>query len=43
MAQVKPYTIAVDEQRLVKLKQKLQAVDFPEELEDAEWAYGSPL
>ncbi|KAF8846591.1 alpha/beta-hydrolase [Acephala macrosclerotiorum] len=43
MSQITPYRIEVPEERLVKLKQKLQLVDFPEELEDAEWTYGSPL
>ena len=43
MSQVKPYKISVPEERLQKLKQKLALTDFPDELEDAEWAYGSPL
>lgn len=43
MSQIAPYKIEVPEERLVKLKQKLQLVDFPEELEDAQWTYGAPL
>jgi hypothetical protein len=43
MAKIKPYQVAVPEAALTKLKHKLQAVDFPEELEDAGWTYGTPL
>jgi hypothetical protein len=43
MAKIKPYQIAVPEAALTKLKQKLREVDFPEELEDAGWTYGTPL
>ena len=43
MAEVKSYKINVPEEQLQKLKQKLEAADFPEELDDAEWSYGSPL
>jgi len=42
MAQITPYKISVPEERLEKLKQKLQLVDFPGELDDAGWTYGAP-
>ncbi|CZR66646.1 related to epoxide hydrolase [Phialocephala subalpina] len=43
MAQITPYKISVPEERLEKLKQKLQLVDFPGELDDTGWTYGAPL
>jgi hypothetical protein len=43
MANTKPYKIEVPEQMLQRLKQKLALTDFPEEIEDAGWAYGTPL
>ncbi|KAJ7683466.1 Alpha/Beta hydrolase protein [Mycena rosella] len=42
MAEV-PFTIAVSSEQLDTLKQKLDATRFPDELEDADWAYGAPL
>jgi hypothetical protein len=38
-----PYRIAVPESRLEDLQKRLELATFPDELEDAEWAYGSPL
>ncbi|KAI5276392.1 alpha/beta-hydrolase [Aureobasidium subglaciale] len=38
-----PYRIAVPESRLEDLQKRLDLATFPDELEDAEWAYGSPL
>ncbi|THX43089.1 alpha/beta-hydrolase [Aureobasidium pullulans] len=38
-----PYQIAVPESRLEDLRKRLDLATFPDELEDAEWAYGSPL
>ncbi|KUJ09565.1 alpha/beta-hydrolase [Mollisia scopiformis] len=43
MSQITPYKINVDEKCLAKLKQKLELVDFPEELEGAGWTYGASL
>ena len=38
-----PYRIAVPNSRLEDLRKRLDLATFPDELEDAEWAYGSPL
>lgn len=38
-----PYRIAVPESRLEDLRKRLDLATFPDELEDAEWLYGSPL
>ncbi len=43
MASIKPYTIAVSDTKLQRLAQKLDATDFPDELERAGWDYGAPL
>ncbi len=43
MSAIKLYKINIEEERLAKLKLKLQQTDFPDELEDALWAYGAPL
>ncbi len=43
MASIKPYTIAVPDTKLQRLAQKLDATDFPDELERAGWDYGAPL
>jgi hypothetical protein len=40
---IEPYTIHVEEDKLQKLKQKLELAEFPDELDEAGWAYGSPL
>ena len=38
-----PFSIAVPDDQLEFLKQKLELVRFPDELEDAGWDYGAPL
>ncbi|KAI4726945.1 alpha/beta-hydrolase [Aureobasidium sp. EXF-10728] len=38
-----PYRIAIPESRLEDLRKRLDLATFPDELDDAEWAYGSPL
>lgn len=38
-----PYKISVPDSSLDLLQQKLALVTFPDELEDADWAYGAPL
>ncbi|KAF4617693.1 hypothetical protein D9613_005925 [Agrocybe pediades] len=38
-----PFKISVPEELITRLKQKLAATRFPDELEDAEWDYGVPL
>ena len=43
MGKIEPYQIAVPEAALTKLKQKLRDVDFPEELDEVGWTYGTPL
>lgn len=43
MPDIKEYKIAVPQEKLDRLKQKLQDYDWPTELEDAQWQYGSPL
>lgn len=43
MASVNPYTIAVPDNELEKLAQKLSAASLPDELDDANWDYGAPL
>jgi hypothetical protein len=43
MSDIKPHKIEVPEEAIQRLKQKLELVDFPEELEDADWIYGSPM
>ena len=40
---IEPYTISVAEDKLQRLRQKLDASDFPDELEQASWDYGAPL
>ncbi|PVH99871.1 alpha/beta-hydrolase [Periconia macrospinosa] len=40
---VRPYHIAVSSERIERLRQKLELVDFPDELEGADWNYGSRL
>lgn len=43
MASITPYTIAVPDDELEKLAQKLSAASLPDELDDASWGYGVPL
>lgn len=43
MAAMKPYRIAVPDERLHALRAKLDTADFPDELEAADWDYGLPL
>jgi hypothetical protein len=38
-----PFQIAVSEEALSLLKRKLDDTRFPDEINDAEWAYGAPL
>lgn len=43
MASPKPYSVAVSDARLQALRRKLDLAEFPDELEEAEWDYGTPL
>ena len=43
MASIEPYTISIPDAKLEQLQKKLEAADFPDELDEAEWAYGAPL
>lgn len=43
MASIDSYTFTVPEEKLEQLKQKLLHSTFPDELDDANWDYGSPL
>lgn len=43
MAPLTPYTVAVPEERLRKLRAKLELAEFPDELDAAGWDYGAPL
>lgn len=43
MASATPYTVNIPDDRLRKLRSKLAVVDFPDELDAAEWDYGAPL
>ena len=43
MASIKPYTLAVPDHRLQKLRTKLELAEFPDELDSAGWDYGAPL
>lgn len=43
MTAIIPYRIAVPDEKLEKLHQKLKLTEFPDELEDAQWKYGVPL
>jgi len=38
-----PFQITVSEEALSLLKRKLDDTRFPDEINDAEWAYGAPL
>ena len=43
MASVEPYTVSVPDSKLERLAQKLEAADFPDELDQVDWDYGAPL
>ncbi|KAF7196640.1 putative epoxide hydrolase [Pseudocercospora fuligena] len=43
MSAVKEYTINVPQDKIDRLKRRLDEAEFPSELEDAAWDYGSPL
>lgn len=43
MASPQPFTIDVPQARVDRLKQKLSLAEFPDELEESGWDYGSPL
>ncbi|KAI0259501.1 Alpha/Beta hydrolase protein [Gloeopeniophorella convolvens] len=43
MANEKPFRIAVPDDALALLQRKLADTRFPDEVEDANWAYGTPL
>lgn len=43
MASVTPYTVAVSDDRLDRLRKKLELTEFPDELDGAAWDYGAPL
>ena len=43
MASPTPFTLAVPNDRLERLRAKLELTDFPDELDDAGWDYGAPL
>jgi len=40
---IEPYTISVPDSKLRRLAQKLEATEFPDELEQVGWDYGAPL
>ena len=44
MSSIRPFKIAIPDDKINRLKQKLALTDFPAEVENAEpWARGSPL
>lgn len=43
MADIKPYTIAIEDSRISDLKQRLSLAKFPDELDGAGWEMGSSL
>lgn len=43
MALVKPFTVTVPDERLDRLRAKLEMTELPDELDDAGWDYGAPL
>lgn len=43
MSEIKEYTINVPQAKIDRLMRRLQDTDFPSEIEDAGWGYGSPL
>ncbi|TFK63129.1 alpha/beta-hydrolase [Pluteus cervinus] len=38
-----PFQICIPDTKIERLRQKLELVDFPDELDDAGWDYGAPL
>ena len=43
MASVTPFTLDVSNDKLDRLRTKLELAEFPDELDDAAWDYGAPL
>lgn len=43
MADVKPYTISISQEKVDILKKKLSQAEFPDELDGSAWDLGSPL
>ncbi|KAI1769010.1 alpha/beta-hydrolase [Hypoxylon sp. FL1150] len=43
MADIKPFTIAIDDHQLKDLKTRLTLAKFPDELDEAGWDMGAPL
>jgi len=43
MANIQPYTIAVPQSKIDRLKQKLALTDYPDEIENVGWDRGAPL
>ncbi|KAI1502697.1 microsomal epoxide hydrolase [Biscogniauxia marginata] len=43
MADIKPFTIAIDDERINDLKLRLSLAKFPDELDGAGWDMGAPL
>ena len=43
MSAAKEYTINVSQEKIDRLKRRLDEAEFPSELEEAAWDYGSPL
>ena len=43
MAPITPFTVAISDDRLDRLRKKLELAEFPDELDDAGWDYGAPL
>lgn len=43
MSSITPYKIAVSDEKLQRLRQKLEHTTFPDELDDSGWDMGVPL
>ena len=43
MASATPFTLAVPDDRIQRLRAKLELTEFPDELDEAGWDYGAPL
>lgn len=43
MAPVTPFKVHIPDDRLQKLRKKLEIAEFPDELDAAGWDYGAPL
>ncbi|KAG8529906.1 uncharacterized protein KY384_005387 [Bacidia gigantensis] len=43
MASIEPYNVSVSESAIQRLHKKLEAADFPDELDEAGWDYGASL